>query len=113
MGEKGFFICKKKDIDMSDLEKELRQLAGKYRPPVSTYLLSGADRIETLGRQLAELRKDTERFQSVDPIEEWMEEQFPELWKDFKTHAKAFCEEGDARYFAMAFRNAMAGEKSK
>lgn len=48
-----------------------------------------------------------ELFSSTDPIEVWMEENFPELWSDFKCHCSVYGMEEKARYFAMSFQNRM------
>jgi len=47
-------------------------------------------------------------FESVEPIEDWMKENFDGLWSDFKCHCMVFTQsDEDARYFAKSFRSAM------
>ncbi len=44
-------------------------------------------------------------FESTEPIEEWMDKHFPELWNQFKCHCIVFTGSNkDARYFAMSFQ---------
>lgn len=58
-------------------------------------------------RQESNSKIKKETFSSTEPIEVWMEKNFPDLWEDFKCHCFMFGKEEKARYFAMSFQNRM------